>query len=145
MRTLAPYPLPPPPPLEPPPLHPARRIILAPLQPLLLLRLEPLLPRGTNSFVLGLSFTPPPVLHSASSRSIVLVGTLTRNPSSKVQQTAGFFTLFGGNIRKITKNPGRQGTHGTIVVGLPSSSQTFPLPLKVHLRMNHIAVHSISH
>lgn len=47
MRTLAPYPLPPPPPpLEPPPLRPASRIILAPLQPLLLLlRLEPPLPR----------------------------------------------------------------------------------------------------
>lgn len=130
MRTLAPYPLPPPPPpLEPPPLRPASRIILAPLQPLLLLlRLEPPLPRGTDPFVFGLSFIPPPFLHPAASRSIVLARTLTQAPIIKGAIDSRVFTPFGESIRTITKNPGRQGTHGTVAVGLPSSSQTPHLP-----------------
>jgi hypothetical protein len=58
VRTLAPYPLPPSPPLEPPPLRPAIRIILAPLPPPLLL-LESLLPRELPAQQRELPQSPP--------------------------------------------------------------------------------------
>lgn len=127
MRTLAPFPLPPPPPLEPPPLRPASRIILAPLQQLLLLlllRLEPLLPRESLAQQRELPQSlPSPLVTVRRPRTSPLVRPSLVPASVRPILALISLWIFQHN-RNLLRHPGDKSDNGSVL--LP---RQLPLPL----------------